>query len=72
MASTPKRVGSPRAGDRIVIRAHHQGQTERTGEILEVIGDARPHYRVRWLDDEHESIVYPGDDVYVEHRSRGR
>jgi hypothetical protein len=61
---------SPRAGDRLVIRAHRQGQAERDGEILEVLGTDRVHYRVRWTDYAHESVVYPGEDVYIS-RVRG-
>lgn len=61
---------APAPGDRLVVRAHHQGQAERDAEILEVMGgELRPHYRVRWQDDGHESIVYPGEDVFVQHLS---
>ena len=56
---------SPQAGDRLVVRAHHQGQPERDAEILEVLGEGRPRFRVRW-DDGHESVVYPGEDVFIE------
>ena len=46
-------------GDLIVIEGHHVGDTKRTGEILEVLGEpGHEHYRVRW--DDHESIFYPG------------
>lgn len=64
---------APTAGDRLVVRAHHQGEPERDAEILEVLGgDLRPHYRVRWQHDGHESIVYPGEDVFVQHLSSDR
>lgn len=66
MAAKRQPQRSPRAGDRLVIRAHRQGQAERDGEILEVLGSDRVHYRVRWQDDGHESVVYPGEDVFVE------
>jgi Domain of unknown function (DUF1918) len=56
------------AGDRLVVRAHHQGQPERDAVILEVLGEqGHPPYRVRWMDDGHETIVYPGSDVFIEH-----
>lgn len=57
---------SPRVGDRLVVRAHHQGQPQRDAEILEVLGGARPRFRVRWQDDGHESVVYPSEDVFIE------
>ena len=54
------------AGDRLVVRAHHLGEPERDAEILEVLGThGAPPYLVRWSDDGHETIVYPGSDVYV-------
>lgn len=53
-------------GDRLVVRGHHVGEPQRDAEVLEVIGDHGP-YRVRWSDDGHESILYPGTDVYIEH-----
>jgi hypothetical protein len=55
-------------GDRVVIRAHHTGEAERDGEILEVLGDdGAPPYVVRWEDDGHVSRLYPGSDAYVQH-----
>ena len=55
-------------GDRLVIRAHHSGEAEHDGEILEVLGeDGAPPYRVRWEEDGHVSRLYPGTDAYVQH-----
>lgn len=55
-------------GDLIVIRGHKVGEHERGGEILEVRGlDGAPPYLVRWDDDGHESIIYPGTDAFVRH-----
>ena len=62
-------IRHPRAGDRLIVRAHHQGQPQRDGEIIEVLAGARPRFRVRWQDDGHESVVYPSDDVFVERPS---
>ena len=59
-------IRAPKAGDRLVVRAHHQGRPAREAEILEVLGGVRPRFRVRWQDDGHESVVYPSDDVFVE------
>lgn len=61
---------APTAGDRLVVRAHHQGEPERDAEILEVLGTAAaPHYRVQWQDDGHVSIVYPAADVFIQYLS---
>jgi hypothetical protein len=59
-------------GDRLVIRAHHTGEAQRDGEILEVLGeDGAPPYVVRWEDDGHVSQLYPGDDAFVQHLHEG-
>lgn len=55
-------------GDRIIIKGHHIGEHERDGEILEVRGsDGEPPYVVRWDDDGHEGLFFPGPDASVEH-----
>ena len=62
----------PKRGDLVVVAGHHVGERERTGEILELLGDVvHRRYRVRW-DDGHESILYPGSDAVIEHRARRR
>lgn len=56
------------AGDRIVIRGHKVGEHDRDGEILEVRGpDGGPPFLVRWDDDGHESVIYPGTDAIIQH-----
>ena len=74
MAPTTQPTPRVAVGDRLVVRAHFQGQPERDAEILEVLGADAPPYRVRW-DDGRESIIFPGPDVFVEHfahrRARG-
>ncbi len=55
-------------GDRIVIKGHRVGEHDRDGEILEVHGtDGEPPYLVRWDDDGHEGLFFPGSDAQVEH-----
>ena len=74
MSSQMVTAGDPaiQVGDRLVVRGHRQGQPEQDAEILEVLGGERAAYRVRWSDG-HESIIYPGSDVFVEHyRRQGR
>ena len=52
-------------GDLLVITGHRVGEAERSGEILEVLGETgHRHYRVRW-DDGHESVFYPSNDAVV-------
>jgi hypothetical protein len=57
-------------GDRIVIKGHRVGEPDRDAEILEVSeADGSPPYRVRWSDDGHEGLFFPGSDAIVEHYS---
>lgn len=56
-------------GDRLVVQSH-PGLPGRDAEILEVLHpDGSPPYRVRWSDNGHESLAFPGPDAYVEHYS---
>lgn len=54
-------------GDRLVVHGHRQGEPERDGEVVDVLG---PHgaspYVVRW-EDGRESTLYPSSDVSVQH-----
>lgn len=55
-------------GDRLLVRSVHVDGPVRDGEILEVHGqDGGPPYVVRWSDDGHTSLVFPGPDATVEH-----
>ena len=56
------------AGDRLVIKGHKVGEHDRDAEILEVRGeDGGPPYLVRWEDDGHEGLLFPGSDAVIEH-----
>jgi hypothetical protein len=58
--------------DRLVIRSAHVDEAVRDGEILEVHGeDGAPPYLVRWSDNGHESLIFPGPDASVEHFGGG-
>jgi hypothetical protein len=60
-------------GDRLVIRHHHLGDSDRDAEILEALGtDSGPPFRVRWSDDGRVSEFFPGPDAYVEHFEQKR
>ena len=53
-------------GDELVVHSHHVGEPDRSGEILEVRGtEGQPPYVVRWDEDGHQSLVYPGSDAEV-------
>jgi hypothetical protein len=53
------------AGDLVTTAARRVGESGRTGEILEVLGDpGHEHYRVRW-EDEHESLVSTGGGAVI-------
>jgi hypothetical protein len=54
-------------GDRLVIKGHRVHEPDREAEILEVRGmEGGPPYLIRWLDSDHETIIYPGVDARVE------
>ena len=60
-------------GDRLVVHSTHVDGPVRDGEILEVHGPAgSPPYVVRWSDNGHESLVFPGPDASVTHFDRRR
>lgn len=68
MSANSRRGLRAAAGDRLIIHAHHEGEPQRDAEILEVMGAAgAPPFRVRWQDNGHESILYPGSDASVQH-----
>jgi len=54
-------------GDRLFVKGHFVGDIAQDGEIIEVLGDdGAPPYVVRW-EDGHESRVYPGSDMHIQH-----
>ena len=60
-------------GDRLVIKGHHVGEPDRDAEILEVRGDdGSPPYLVRWEDDGHVGLFFPGSDAAIEHFRHGK
>jgi hypothetical protein len=55
-------------GDRIIVEGRRQGEPVRDGEVLEVRGaDGGPPYVVRWSDNGHETLFFPGPDARVQH-----
>jgi hypothetical protein len=60
-----------KVGDRLVIKGHRVGEHDRDAEILDVRGEkGEPPYLVRWSDDGHESLMFPGSDAVIEHHRR--
>lgn len=54
-------------GDWVVIEGRTLGERRRQGEIIELAHpDGTPPYRVRWVEDDHESLVFPGPDARIE------
>jgi hypothetical protein len=67
MASADDSTFHAHPGDRLVVKGRHQGDPQRDGEIQKVLGEhGAPPYLVRWADG-HESEVFPGSDVFIEH-----
>ena len=55
-------------GDEIVIHGHRTGEPDRDCEVIEVHGeDGGPPYVVRWGDDGHQTLFFPGPDATVRH-----
>jgi Domain of unknown function (DUF1918) len=56
------------AGDRLVVRPHHQGEPERDAEIVEALGPGgTPPFRLIWSDTGQEALLFPSTDAYVDH-----
>lgn len=54
-------------GDRLIVEGTHLGDPRRVGLITELRHvDGTPPYLVRWLDNDHEALVFPGPDARVE------
>lgn len=54
-------------GDWLVIEKRTLGARRRRGMVTAVgHEDGSPPFRVRWVEDDHESLVLPGPDARVE------
>ncbi len=55
-------------GDRITVRGHRVGEPNRDAQVIEVRGeDGEPPYVVRWDENGHETLFFPGTDAFVKH-----
>jgi hypothetical protein len=62
-------ISRVRVGDRVIADGHRVGDAARIGEVVEVLGEAgHERCRIQW-EDGHETLVYPGADIRVEHRA---
>jgi len=53
-------------GDWLVVESAAVERHSRRGLVLSVDGpDGGPPFLVRWEDDGHESLVFPGPDAHV-------
>lgn len=53
-------------GDWLVVESPNVGSRRRIGQILRVDhADGSPPYQVRWTDDDHESLFFPGPETRV-------
>ncbi len=56
-----------KVGDRLVIDGTHLGDRRRVGVVTRLAHpDGSPPYLVRWLEDDHETLVFPGPASHVE------
>jgi hypothetical protein len=54
-------------GDKISREGQHVGDKRREGVIVGLQhDDGTPPYRVRWLQDNRETLMYPGPDSRIE------
>jgi Domain of unknown function (DUF1918) len=57
-------------GDWLVVESMRTGEGRREGQIVGVDHqDGSPPYRVRWSDNNHETLVFPGPDGRVTHQA---
>jgi hypothetical protein len=70
-ARRKERVMKGTVGDRLVEEGVHVGDRRRVGIITALRNeDGSPPYMVRWLDNDHEALVYPGPDAHIVHNGR--
>jgi uncharacterized protein DUF1918 len=57
-------------GDWLVVKSSTTGRPSRRGEIVSVGAGGEPPFRVRWVENDHQALVYPGPDAEVITASR--
>jgi len=60
-------------GDHLIVHGHKVGDVDRRCEVLECRGpEGKPPYVVRWDDDGHEGLYFPGPDIAIERAKKKR
>ena len=60
-------------GDRLVLKGVHVGDAPHVGVITALRHtDGTPPYEVHWLDDDHDSLVFPGPEAHIERAGPSR
>ena len=54
-----------RVGDWLIVKSLSGDRHTRRGMILSVHDGGVPPYRVKWVDQEHEVVFFPGSDAEV-------
>lgn len=52
-------------GDLLVVHSHTDQGVVRRAEIVTTHANGEPPFTVRWTDDNHESVVFPGPDAQI-------
>ena len=52
-------------GDLLVVHSHTDQGVVRRAEIVSTHANGEPPFTVRWTDDNHESVVFPGPDAQI-------
>ena len=52
-------------GDWLFVNSRNDSTHARRAKILDVGPDGAPPYTVRWVDTDHDAIVFPGPDAEV-------
>jgi hypothetical protein len=48
-----------------VVHSHTDRGRVRRAEIVATAVDGEPPFRVRWVGDNHQSVVFPGPDAQI-------